>query len=90
MHLALNFQRIDPARGGAETYIADLCRYLVGAGHRIDLYAESWTDGCLPAAGQRRAGRGDGAKQARADPQFRSKLSRSPPERPTRLLGRIY
>jgi UDP-glucose:(heptosyl)LPS alpha-1,3-glucosyltransferase len=50
MHLALNFQRINPARGGAETYVADLCRSLVGAGHRVDLYAESWADGCLPAA----------------------------------------
>ncbi len=49
MHLALNFQRVDPARGGAETYVADLCRHLVGAGHRVDLYAESWADGCLPA-----------------------------------------
>jgi UDP-glucose:(heptosyl)LPS alpha-1,3-glucosyltransferase len=49
MHLALNFQRVDPARGGAETYVADLCRYLVGAGHRVDLYAESWAVGCLPA-----------------------------------------
>jgi UDP-glucose:(heptosyl)LPS alpha-1,3-glucosyltransferase len=48
MHLALNFQRVDPARGGAETYVADLCRYLVQAGHRVDLYAESWADGCLP------------------------------------------
>ncbi len=49
MHLALNFQRVDPARGGAETYVADLCRYLVEAGHRVDLYAESWADGYLPA-----------------------------------------
>jgi UDP-glucose:(heptosyl)LPS alpha-1,3-glucosyltransferase len=49
MHLALNFQRVDPARGGAETYVADLCRYLVGAGHRVDLYAESCAQGCLPA-----------------------------------------
>ena len=48
MHLALNFQRVDPARGGAETYVADLCRHLVQAGHRVDLYAESWADGCLP------------------------------------------
>jgi UDP-glucose:(heptosyl)LPS alpha-1,3-glucosyltransferase len=48
MHLALNFQRVDPARGGAETYVADLCRSLVGAGHRVDLYAESWADGALP------------------------------------------
>src|ERR1700722_15887387 len=49
MHLALNFQRVDPTRGGAETYVADLCRYLVEAGHRVDLYAESWADGYLPA-----------------------------------------
>ena len=47
MHLALNFQRVDPARGGAETYVADLCRNLVEAGHRVDLYAESWADGAL-------------------------------------------
>jgi UDP-glucose:(heptosyl)LPS alpha-1,3-glucosyltransferase len=48
MHLALNFQRVDPARGGAETYVADLCRHLVAAGHRVDLYAESWAEGSLP------------------------------------------
>ncbi len=48
MHLALNFQRVDPSRGGAETYVADLCRYLIGAGHRVNLYAESWAAGCLP------------------------------------------
>ena len=48
MHLALNFQRVDPTRGGAETYVADLCRYLAGAGHRVDLYAESWAEGSLP------------------------------------------
>jgi UDP-glucose:(heptosyl)LPS alpha-1,3-glucosyltransferase len=47
MHLALNFQRVDPARGGAETYVADLCRHLVQSGHRVDLYAESWADGAL-------------------------------------------
>jgi UDP-glucose:(heptosyl)LPS alpha-1,3-glucosyltransferase len=48
MHLALNFQRVDPARGGAETYVIDLCRHLVLAGHRVDLYVESWAQGCLP------------------------------------------
>jgi UDP-glucose:(heptosyl)LPS alpha-1,3-glucosyltransferase len=48
MHLALNFQRVEPAKGGAETYVADLCRNLVQAGHRVDLYAESWADGALP------------------------------------------
>lgn len=48
MHLALNFQRVDPSRGGAETYVADLCRSLIQGGHRVDLYAESWADDCLP------------------------------------------
>jgi UDP-glucose:(heptosyl)LPS alpha-1,3-glucosyltransferase len=48
MRLALNFPRIDPARGGAETYIVDLCHSLVCAGHHVDLYAESWKDGSLP------------------------------------------
>jgi UDP-glucose:(heptosyl)LPS alpha-1,3-glucosyltransferase len=48
MHLALNFQRVEPARGGTETYVALLCRHLVEAGHRVDLYAERWSDQCLP------------------------------------------
>jgi UDP-glucose:(heptosyl)LPS alpha-1,3-glucosyltransferase len=48
MHLALNFQRVDPTRGGAETYVVDLCHRLVKAGHRVDLFAESWRDGVLP------------------------------------------
>jgi UDP-glucose:(heptosyl)LPS alpha-1,3-glucosyltransferase len=50
MRLALNFQRVDPARGGAETYVVDLCRHLVQAGHQVDLYAESWSEGVLPHA----------------------------------------
>jgi UDP-glucose:(heptosyl)LPS alpha-1,3-glucosyltransferase len=48
MRLALNYQRIDPARGGAETYVVDLCHRLVRAGHQVDLYAESWREGVLP------------------------------------------
>lgn len=48
MRLALNFPRIDPTRGGAETYIVDLCHSLIRAGHHVDLYAESWKDGSLP------------------------------------------
>ena len=48
MHLALNFQRVDPTRGGAETYVVDLCHRLVQAGHRVDLFAESWREGVLP------------------------------------------
>ncbi len=48
MRLALNFQRIDPARGGAETYVVDLCHRLVRAGHEVDLFAERWKAGALP------------------------------------------
>jgi UDP-glucose:(heptosyl)LPS alpha-1,3-glucosyltransferase len=48
MRLAVNFQRVDPARGGAETYVVDLCRALVRAGHRVDLFAQSWDEGALP------------------------------------------
>jgi len=48
MRLALNFRRIDPSRGGAETYVVDLCHRLVGAGHDVDVFAESWQAGVLP------------------------------------------
>jgi UDP-glucose:(heptosyl)LPS alpha-1,3-glucosyltransferase len=49
MRLAVNFQRVDPSRGGAETYVVDLCHRLVQLGHRVDLYAETWAPGALPA-----------------------------------------
>ncbi|CAN5828407.1 glycosyltransferase family 4 protein [soil metagenome] len=48
MRLALNYQHIDPSRGGAETYLADLCQRLIQAGHRVDVFAESWAPGALP------------------------------------------
>ncbi len=48
MRLALNYRQVDPTRGGAETYVADLARRLVSAGHDVDLYAESWNDAVLP------------------------------------------
>lgn len=48
MDLALNYQRVDPSRGGAETYVVDLCRALIRRGHRVVLYAASWDEGCLP------------------------------------------
>jgi UDP-glucose:(heptosyl)LPS alpha-1,3-glucosyltransferase len=48
MRLALNFYRVDPKNGGAETYVRDLCHRLVRAGHRVDLYANSWRDDALP------------------------------------------
>ncbi len=54
MRLALNFFRVDPARGGAETYVADLCRRLVRDGHQVDLYANSWEAAALPGVTCRR------------------------------------
>jgi UDP-glucose:(heptosyl)LPS alpha-1,3-glucosyltransferase len=48
MRLALNYRQVDPTRGGAETYVVDLCQRLVRAGHSVDLYTESWDEGVLP------------------------------------------
>ena len=48
MRLALNFQRIDPSKGGAETYVVDLCHRLIRAGHQVDLFANSWKADALP------------------------------------------
>jgi UDP-glucose:(heptosyl)LPS alpha-1,3-glucosyltransferase len=48
MRLALNYRQVDPNKGGAETYVADLCQRLVASGHQVDLYAESWREGVLP------------------------------------------
>ena len=53
MRLALNFFRVDPSRGGAETYVADLGRRLVRAGHRVDLYAHAWDEAALPGVNRR-------------------------------------
>ncbi len=49
MRLALTFQRVDPSKGGAETYVADLARRLVASGHRVSLVADRWAAGALPA-----------------------------------------
>jgi UDP-glucose:(heptosyl)LPS alpha-1,3-glucosyltransferase len=48
MRLALNFPRVDPSKGGAETYIVDLSRSLIQAGCQVDLFASSWAEGALP------------------------------------------
>ena len=48
MRLALTYQRVDPTKGGAETYVADLCRRLIALGHEVDLLASQWRDGVLP------------------------------------------
>ena len=48
MRIAFNFRKIDPTRGGAETYAADLVRRLVAAGHEVAVYGESCLPGALP------------------------------------------
>ena len=48
MRLAVTFQRVDPSRGGAETYVADLSRRLVAAGHEVTLFASEWRQDALP------------------------------------------
>ncbi len=49
MRIALNFRRIDPNKGGAETYVVDLVPRLVKLGHEVAVYAESCRAGALPA-----------------------------------------
>ena len=48
MRLALTYHRVDPSRGGAETYVVDLCNRLIQAGHRVSLFANDWRADALP------------------------------------------
>jgi UDP-glucose:(heptosyl)LPS alpha-1,3-glucosyltransferase len=48
MNLALCYENVLPARGGCETYIADLSRRLVADGHEVHLYACQWDPNALP------------------------------------------
>lgn len=50
MDVALCYESVLPARGGAETYIGDLARRLARDGHRVHLYASRWDAAALPAA----------------------------------------
>src|SRR5437879_3832123 len=50
MDIGLCYESVLPARGGCETYIADLSRRLVADGHRVRLYACRWDAAALPAA----------------------------------------
>lgn len=48
MRLAITFQRVDPSKGGAETYVADLLRRLVADGQEVALFANEWDASLLP------------------------------------------
>jgi UDP-glucose:(heptosyl)LPS alpha-1,3-glucosyltransferase len=49
LDIALCYGSVLPARGGCETYIADLSRRLVNDGHTVHLYACHWDAASLPA-----------------------------------------
>ncbi|HZU38357.1 MAG TPA: glycosyltransferase family 4 protein [Gemmataceae bacterium] len=48
MNIAFCYESVLPARGGCETYIADLARRLVVDGHEVHLYACRWDETALP------------------------------------------
>jgi UDP-glucose:(heptosyl)LPS alpha-1,3-glucosyltransferase len=50
MRIAFCYENVLPARGGCETYIADLARHLVDDGHEVHLYACHWDAAALPGA----------------------------------------
>jgi UDP-glucose:(heptosyl)LPS alpha-1,3-glucosyltransferase len=50
MDVALCYESVLPARGGAETYVGDLARRLARDGHAVHLYACRWDPDALPAS----------------------------------------
>lgn len=50
MDIALCYESVLPARGGAETYLGDLARRLARDGHAVHLYAARWDAASLPPA----------------------------------------
>jgi UDP-glucose:(heptosyl)LPS alpha-1,3-glucosyltransferase len=50
MDVALCYESVLPARGGAETYVGDLARRLARDGHAVHLYACRWDASALPPA----------------------------------------
>jgi UDP-glucose:(heptosyl)LPS alpha-1,3-glucosyltransferase len=48
MNIALCYENVNPARGGCETYIADITRKLCQDGHTVHLYACQWDATALP------------------------------------------
>ncbi|MBM4069564.1 MAG: glycosyltransferase family 4 protein [Planctomycetes bacterium] len=49
MNFAFCHEHVKPARGGCETYIADLARRLLADRHEVHLYACRWDVAALPA-----------------------------------------
>ncbi|HEV3120157.1 MAG TPA: glycosyltransferase family 4 protein [Gemmataceae bacterium] len=49
MNIAFCYESVLPARGGCETYIADMARRLVADRHEVHLYACRWDAAALPA-----------------------------------------
>lgn len=49
MRIAFCHENVLPARGGAETYVADFLRRLTAEGHDVHLYACRWDEAALPA-----------------------------------------
>jgi len=49
MNVALCYESVTPARGGCETYIADLARRMAADGHEVHLYASYWDAATLPS-----------------------------------------
>src|SRR5581483_9847909 len=52
MNLAFCYESVLPARGGCETYIADLAHRLAADRHQVHLYACRWDRSALPASMQ--------------------------------------
>ncbi|MCS6849677.1 MAG: glycosyltransferase family 4 protein, partial [Gemmataceae bacterium] len=50
MKIAFCYENVVPARGGCETYIADLARRLAVDGHEVHLFACRWDAATLPAS----------------------------------------
>src|SRR5438094_4690271 len=48
MNIAFCYESVLPARGGCETYIADLARRLLADRHEVHLYACRWDEEALP------------------------------------------
>jgi UDP-glucose:(heptosyl)LPS alpha-1,3-glucosyltransferase len=50
VRIAFCHENVLPARGGAETYVADFLRRLAAEGHDVHLYACRWAPAALPSA----------------------------------------